>query len=57
MSLNDALVSRAIATLIKKLELKKRFELTDLTLQYSSLEELPREWQDLIKEEMAKATK
>ena len=57
MSLNEPVVSRAIAKLMKSLDREKRFDLSQLTLDYSNLEELPSEWQILINEEMAKANK
>lgn len=55
MSLNEPKVSRAIATIMKSLDREQRFELSELTFEFTDLEQLPQNYQDLITEEMAKA--
>jgi hypothetical protein len=57
MSLNEPIISRTIAKIMKYLNREKRFELSQLTLDYSNLQELPIEWQTLINLEMTKNTK
>ena len=57
MNLNKPTVSRAIASLMKSLDRENRYELSNLTLEFTKLNELPDEWQDAIKAEMAKNAK
>lgn len=54
MNLNNPLVSRAIASLMKQLSPKDRYDLSGLTLKYTDLSQLPGKWQVAIKAEMAK---
>jgi hypothetical protein len=54
MNLNNPLVSRAIASLMKQLSPKDRYDLSGLTLKFTALSQLPGKWQVAIKAEMAK---
>lgn len=54
MNLNNPLVSRAIASFMKQLSPKDRYDLSGLTLKYTDLSQLPGKWQVAIKAEMAK---
>ena len=54
MNLNNPKVSRAIATLMKQLNREDKYQLTDLTLKFNKLTQLPEKWQTLIKAEIGK---
>lgn len=41
---------------MKILSPEQRFELSELTFEFTDLEQLPQNYQDLITQEMAKAT-
>jgi hypothetical protein len=54
MSLINPSVSRAMASMMKTLSREDRFTLSNLTLKYTDLSQLPGKWQVAIKAEMAK---
>ena len=54
MNLNNPLVSRAMASMMKNLSPKDRYTLSGLALKFTDLDELPGKWQVAIKAEMAK---
>lgn len=54
MNLINPSVSRAMASMMKTLSREDRFTLSNLTLKYTDLAQLPGKWQVAIKAEMAK---
>ena len=54
MSLINPSVSRAMGSMMKTLSREDRFTLSNLTLKYTDLSQLPGKWQVAIKAEMAK---
>ena len=54
MNLINPSVSRAMASMMKTLSREDRFTLSNLTLKYTDLSQLPGKWQVAIKAEMAK---
>ena len=54
MNLNNPKVSRAIANIMKQLNREDKYQLTDLTLKFNKLTQLPEKWQMLIKAEIGK---